>query len=275
MVMKKIYEEIGKKADYEEEIINFNNRVFNLLRELDTKLHVEDAWCGEQYDDTVYKKVANLLGDIFSKGGGLSNLARRLDDYKKALEENIIILKSTIKVLDESKPDLKETFLGWLDKELFSATPIDIGYKFRNGNIIVSIPNEFEKIVYEPYIWLKDKFPEAYENYQKALNDFTLKRNATCISHCYLALEGVVKNVLNISKASLDNESIRGQFIDKLGLTGKYKELLRGYCKAGHELARHASKEQNKTDSSIDRELVEFYLYTTGIFLRLTMQRMN
>jgi hypothetical protein len=80
----------------------------------------------------------------------------------------------------------------------------------------------------------------------------------------------LVKTFLNKDKR-LDNEEIRKDLIKQLGLEGDWGQLLYNYCKLAHEFSsRHGKKETGK-ELQLPIELVEFYIYFTGTFIRLIL----
>jgi len=82
------------------------------------------------------------------------------------------------------------------------------------------------------------------------------------ITHCYVAVEGVARNILGNGK-TLDNNRVG--LMEKLGLSQEWKALLSNFIRYANEFQRHASENRH----NLNPIEVEGFLYMTGVLLRM------
>jgi hypothetical protein len=92
------------------------------------------------------------------------------------------------------------------------------------------------------------------------------------ITNAYSSLESLVKTFLGKDK-SLDSQQTRAELIKKLQLEGDWGQLLNHFSKIAHEFSSRHGKSEANQDNELPPDLVEFYLYMTGTFIRLIMRR--
>lgn len=73
----------------------------------------------------------------------------------------------------------------------------------------------------------------------------------------------------------LDSEEIRTELIKKLGIEKDWGQLLYHYCDIAHEFSSRHGKKETREIQSLSSELIEFYIYLTGAFIRFIIQKMN
>ena len=111
--------------------------------------------------------------------------------------------------------------------------------------------------------WLVN-FPNEREDYLKALTGYTNKRLDDVIINCYLAVEGIARDILG-NKKTLDNN--REELIKKIGLSQEWKALLSNFINYANEFKRHASEKRH----SLNPIEVEAFLYLSGVLLRMAI----
>ena len=172
----------------------------------------------------------------------------------------------TLKVLEGVHGDLrleeqKQQLSGWIEAALSHAT-IDIGISWKDGMFYPSGAKELDaQLVEESLEWLS-KFPNERTDYRKALEAYINKEMDVVISDCYLAVEGLARQVLDNGK-TLDNNRV--DLLKKLDLSQEWKALLSNYIQYANEFKRHAGENRHQ----INPIEAEGFLYLSGLLLRL------
>jgi hypothetical protein len=158
-------------------------------------------------------------------------------------------------------PSAQQTLSRSIEAALGNAT-VDLGVTWNDGMFYPSGARELdEPLVEETFKWLAG-FPNERADYLKAVTGYASKRFGEVITNCYLAVEGVARNILGNSKA-LDKN--REGLMQKLGLSQEWKALLSNFINYANEFQRHASENRHK----LNPVEVEGFLYMTGVLLRM------
>lgn len=279
MSLKKFYEQLGIEAKYEEEIAKFNKRIILILENFHSEFYKE-----RYLMDTTYPRLINefafLIGESnINKYGPGGHYFAPIKDFfsdrkgEDAFYTNIInltlLLQASKTVLLPYQGHLYHLILAEA-KKVFEVTPIDIGYLFSGDTIIKKGAKELDqKLILENLTWLS-KYPAIKQSFENCLKDYLGKDYPDAITNAYASLEGLVKTFLGKDK-QLDNDETRKNLINKLGLGGNWGQLLYNYSKLAHEFSsRHGKKETGK-ELQLPVELIEFYIYITGTFIRLIL----
>jgi hypothetical protein len=274
MNLKKIYNNLGLETDLKKEILKFNERIHTIVHDLERYFYSE---LGE-YDDFLLNKALFKIG--------LAKTTRRFklfylvetNNSESSLKNNLLLIQIILDLLkqesyavslySEATQDLELKL-----KETFDLALLNIGYKFQDGEIIKIGAKELdEKLVLENLEWLKN-YPDSKEKFSNALRYYFKKNYPDAITNTYSALEGIVKVFLN-RDVRLDKEEVKIELLKKLNLDSYWNKIINNYCEIAHEFSsRHGRKKQKGQILKI--ELVEFYIYITGVFIRLISQKMN
>jgi len=270
MSVREIYEQLGIKAKYENEITKLNNRIILIVGNFDSQFLKRERNLRENVHPNLRKEFAFLIGD--------SDIRRSLKDFFRssmfvdAFQINIFNLKCLLEV--SKKVLLPTTYKDLYDfiveeaRRTIEITPIDIGYLFSGDTIIKKGAKELdEKLILDNLTWLS-KYPVIKQSYEASLKHYLGKNYPDAITNAYASLEGLVKTLLNTEKR-LDNDETRKNLINKLGLDGDWGQLLNYYCKLAHEFSSRHGKKETGEKLELAVELVEFYIYITGTFIRL------
>ena len=154
-----------------------------------------------------------------------------------------------------------------------------------NNRILITVDN-FHSKFYEDgdykYIYpnlIKEfaflsNYPNAKQLFGNSLKHYLTKHYYDAITNAYSSLESLVKTYLNRDK-QLDTDEVRNNLVKNLGLEDDWKQLLHYYCKLAHEFSTRHGKKETGEKSDLPLELTEFYIYITGTFLRLIIQKIN
>lgn len=284
MSLRTIYEQLGMEAKYEEEISKFNNRIILILDNYRSRFY-ENNYLNDEIYPKLIKEFAFLIGEskIYDYGpGGLSFVPLK-DFFKKnkekdAFQTNIknltILLEVSKKILWDTFHRNLYTFILTEAKRAIEVTPIDIGYLFSADTIIKKGARELdEKLILENLAWLSN-YPVIKQLFGNSLKHYLAKDYPDAITNAYSSLEGLVKTFLDKDKR-LDNEETRKDLIKQLGLGEDWGQLLYSYCKLAHEFSSRHGKKGTAEQLQLAMELVEFYIYITGTFMRLISQIMR
>ena len=272
MSLRNIYEQLGMEPEYEKEIAKLNNRIILIVDNFHLRFF--------KLEKSVYQRLLAFLTREFAFLIGESNIHRTLKDFFKSkmgtdtFQENILNLKC---LLEASKQVLMHTghkdiydFLVEEAKRAIESPPIDIGYIFSGDTIIKKGPRELdEKLILDNLTWLS-KYPAIKQSFENCLKDYLGKDYPDAITNAYASLEGLVKTFLGKDK-QLDNDETRKNLISKLGLEKDWGQLLYNYSKIAHEFSSRHGKKETGEKFELAPELVEFYIYITGTFMRLIL----
>jgi hypothetical protein len=173
--------------------------------------------------------------------------------------------------------DVSARILNKVVRAAISESEVDLGIEWKGGVFWPSGAKLLdEELVSEPMRWLDDpKYKNVLEPFQKGLkyymeaaNDASRLRDT--ITDMYEALEKMARIVNGNDKNLSANTP---SFVSNLGLSEHYANMLREYCRYAHAY-RHAAKQATERLPPNPHE-VEAFLYTTGLFIRLAVQRLD
>ena len=132
-----------------------------------------------------------------------------------------------------------------------------------------------ERLVNESLRWLSEpKYSTVYDPFGKALAHFVESEGkpqllTVVIRDMYEALEALAKIITG--RYSKDLSANRDIFISEVRASEHYKRLLKEYISYANEF-RHAARGPGAKPVP-SRSEVESFIYLTGLFVRLAMQR--
>lgn len=280
MTLSKIYQQLGWNVKYEDEVKKFNNRILLTVDNFRSKFYE-----GKDYEyiyPNLIKEFAFLLGEseyyrYGTEGKYYFELKEFFKDKADTFHTNIknltLLLESSRKTLVGSYSKYYTFLLGEIIK-IFEITPVDIGYLFTGKTIIKKGATELdEKLIVENLTWLAN-YPNAKQLFENSLKHYLTKHYHDAITNAYSSLESLVKTYLNKDKR-LDTDEVRNNLMKNLGLEGDWNQLLHYYCKLAHEFSSRHGKKESGGKSDLPLELTEFYIYVTGTFIRLIIQKIN
>lgn len=280
MNLKKIYEQLGIEANYQEEVSQLNHRIILIVDNFDSMISGSRAFYDRFYP-TLIKEFALLIGESRIEGNGV--MGSYYFPLKNFFKENINHFDMNIKKLTILLEASKKVFSGYEklynfilseSKRVIELSPIDIGYAFSGETIIKKGASELdETLVLENLTWL-EKYPNVRLLFENSLKHYLSKNFSDSITNSYSSLEGIVKTFLENDKR-LDNNETRKELIRQLGLEEDWGQLLFVYCKLAHEFSSRHGRKETGEQLQLSVELVEFYIYITGTFIRLISKVME
>jgi len=167
--------------------------------------------------------------------------------------------------------------LDTLVQHVISQSEVDLGIRWRDGVFWPSGAKVLdEALVNDPLQWLSDP---VYKNilapFKKGLSDYLQanrypERLSDTITDMYEAVEAMAKVATGNDR---DLSANRELFVRKLRLSGYYKKMLQDYISYANQF-RHAVEEGKQRVPPLAQE-VEAFIYTTGLFIRLAIERLT
>jgi len=248
---------------------NFVNRVLNLIEVWLPQLQAHYSSRKSEYD-RILELVAARLGKRYESN-------HRFEDYTNS---DFIQLLHALEALYSEFEHFKTGEEGVLEKlviaEALSQSEIDLGVEWRGGSFWPSGAKLLdEALINENLKWLSDR---GYDNvlapFEKGLRDFLEahrkpERLADTITDMYEAFEALAKVVTGRDRDLSANAEL---FVSTLKLSNYYKKMLKDYISYACEY-RHAVDQDRQRVPPIPQE-VEAFIYTTGLFIRLAIERL-
>ncbi len=182
------------------------------------------------------------------------------DDFTKTLK----ILVSLYSVCKNEMETQKE-ISNYISLAMESSA-LDLGINWKEGMFYPSGAKELDKdIIEEPFEWL-GAFTDTKEDFKKALSAYFKKDYPSTIDHCYLAIEGLARQVLNNTKVIKNNFD---ELIKIMDLSPEWKSILNKWYEFANEYKRHASTKRN----NLTKKETEAFFYLSGIFIRLILEK--
>lgn len=248
----------------------FTNRILNGLESAFPLL--EDSNEEVDYSDFIgiNSYVANKLGqryDIY----GFTEYADTNDflQFLQALEA----LHEAFEQYHDDRPHI----LGRIIQSAISSSEVDLGIQWREGHFWPSGANLLDdELVDKSLGWLRNDptysnvlapFEKGLSHYLEATKDSN--KLSDTITDMYEALEALTKIVCENDK---DLSANRESFVSRLRLSQHYAKMLKDYSGYANEY-RHGV-EQTKQRITPNRNEVEAFIYTTGLFIRLAIQQL-
>ena len=257
-MLEEFYQDFGITFSLEEERQKFVNRindvVFNDLKER-YEYH-------KVFEYVAYKKGLNPSDHLISSGynGYRSPNLRSLtdDEFLPTLEILVILSLYYVVLPDEFEGKKLDSHI----RAALSNAQVDLGVIWDGSTFHKSGAENLDRaLIIDPLKWLSE-YPEAHEDYRKALAAFYTDDYENAIHSCYLSVEGLARKMLNNKKVLASNKDV---FLTSLNLGSAWSTILAKYIEYANDYSRHASEKRVE----IKGGEVEALIYLTGLLLRL------
>lgn len=262
-MMKEIYNRLGLTSTLDEESRKFVKRISVALAELESVAYVNNYNLSK-----VSRKIALALGE---------DIRGYLNQYLEpdaVLADAVYLAQVVIDLLRAEYRDLYDVFWGDVAKA-FEYSVVNLGYRFERAKFTKTGAEELDqKLLLEPLDWLRT-FPNSGEAFERSLTSLLRNELKDAVTNSYSSFESLAKTILRSDK-SLDSDESRRELVKSLELEKEWGQMFYWYCKSAHEFSsRHGQREGNGSEVGLTYELAEFYVYMTGTFIRLTIQRVG
>jgi len=245
----------------------FMNRIINLL-EVGFQ-YVEfggiDANITSHSDER--RSIALALGTKFRWDSRFSDYVS--NDFLKCL--------LGLEALYQALRPFEQVKLDKLVEHAISQSEVELGISWKEGVFWPSGAKLLdEALVNEPLQWLSNlQYRNVLTPFEKGLRHFLEaskypERLSDAVTDMYEAVEAIAKVVTG--RPDKDLSANRELFVSRLGLSDYYKKMLKDYISYANEF-RHAVEEGRERVPPLAQE-VEAFIYTTGLFIRLAIERL-
>jgi len=258
-MLKDIYKRLNLETDLKKEQDKFIKRIQLIFEKVDSKHH---SYCGgpDNYLYNVSNKIAFQLGE---------EKRDLLEEYldNPTIERVLTVSEIFLHVIKNVQGFYSENkYLPLEIEETINLSIIDLGISFKNRKFYIKGAEELdEKLIFEPLEWLDD-YPKTKIFFEGALKENLQKDYPDAITKSYSALESLVKTLLN-NNTNL-NKNIP-KLLEKLNLPDQWGKILFNFCDYAHEFSSRHGKEEGTKPLKINSEIVEAYIYFTGLIIRL------
>lgn len=263
MSVKEFDKTFGLETSIEEEKKRFIIRIENSLFDFFQK-----SYSFMEYEQ-LFKKVCYQLGeDAIELIGQNSYLQRRIPDLsalsKKDFVKTMRVAVALYKTVVEHNPNTK-IYIANLINDALEKASLNLGVKWADGVFYPTGDKLLDKELIDTSLSLLDKFPNEKTDLKNALDNYNAKSLYGVVENCYIAVEGISRQLLN-NKKTLDRN--REELIGLLKFSKYWDEIYLNYLKYAHEYRRHAG--ENRHD--LKPEEVEGFLYMTCLIIRATLR---
>ncbi len=262
-MLKDIYKRLNLETDLKKEQKKFIKRIQLIFKIIDSK-HISYIGGPDNYLSDVSNKMAFLLGEEKR-----SFLKEYLDN--PTIERVLTVSEIFLNVLKNAPGFYSEIkYVPFKIEETINLSIIDLGISLKNGKFYKKGAKELdEKLIFEPLEWLND-YPKTKIFFEGALKENLRKDYPDATTKSYSALESLVKTFLN------NNTNLKRnipKLLEKLNLPNQWGKILFNFCDYAHEFSsRHGKGEKTKI-AIASPEIVEAYIYFTGLIIRLVILR--
>lgn len=214
-------------------------------------------------------QVANRLGEEYRRSETLEAYSR--SDFYITLQ----VLEFAYHALVE--PKIKNR-LSRLISSIIRQSEVDIGITWKDGYFLKKGAQLLdEHLVNEPLRWLTNpRYSSVHQPYQRGLERYLkCERDPSqlpdVITDIYQALEALAKVITG--RPDKDLSSNAEIFMSKVAGNKHHKGMLKAYIAYANEF-RHAVGPR-ETKRKPDSPEVENFIYLTGVFIRLAIERFN
>lgn len=246
-------------------IVNF----FNFLGLIDSSFE-------QILNDKEYFKFCAMTGtptvNAFTNNDIFRLFRHYSDDFLEYLSFCVALVNAKEKKANDSFP--RKDIIKFLEKNLNdSHIPFEVLYdEKKNYFIFPKGAKELDDaLVSEPLEWLKS-YPKSHKTFCIALQQYSEGIYIRDVAdNLRKALEEFLQEFLNNTKNLENNKKeickyLGEQNVDP-GISGLYKPLMEAYKNINDRIAKHNDK--------VDKKLLEFLLYQTGVLIRMTITIKN
>jgi hypothetical protein len=262
-MLKDIYKRLNLETDLKKEQEKFIKRIQLIFKNIESK-HLSPAGGPNNYLYSVSNGMAFLLGE---------EKRECLEEYldNPTIERVLTVSEIFLNVI-ENAPGFyseKKDFPRKIE-EAINLSIIDLSFYFKNGKFYKKGAIELdEKLILETLDWLND-YPKTKLFFEGALKENLHKDYPDAITKSYSALESTVMTILNNNTNLKKNIP---KLLEKLNLPDQWGKILFNFCAYAHEFSSRHGKGEKTKKAIVTPEIVEAYIYFTGLVIRLVILR--
>jgi len=265
MSVKEFDKIFGLSSSIEEEKTKFINRIENTVFSFFAR-NFEF-----QEKQRLFKFVCYQLGlDADELIRQNSFMATNIPTFDSISNKDFIqTLRTTVAIYNgfSDRKDIQE-FITKVVTDALEKSTLNLGIKWTDGIFYPTGDKLLDKELIDTAVSLLDQYPNEKTDLKNALDNYNSKSLYGVVENCYIAVEGISRNLLN-NKRTLDNN--REDLLRLLQFSKYWDKIFLNYLSYAHEYRRHAG--ENRHD--LKPEEVEGFLYLTCLIIRSTLRAFN
>ena len=182
---------------------------------------------------------------------------------KKDFVQTLRVVVAIYKCVSD-KPNTQRFITSYVADAIEKAN-LNLGVKWADGIFYPTGDKFLDTELIDNSLSLLDKFPSEKTDLKNALDNYYAKSLYGVVENCYIAVEGIGRQLLG-NKKTLDNN--REDLLRLLQFSKYWDKIFLNYLSFAHEYRRHAG--ENRHD--LKPEEVEGFLYLTCLIIRATIR---
>jgi hypothetical protein len=262
MSLKEFDKTFGLSTTLEEEKLCFINRIensvfdmFEMNYDYQEYLYLFERVCyhlGEDANELIHQN--SFLRTTIPKLKTLSN-----KDFIKTLR---VLVALYISVSD--KPDTQKIISIFILRAIENAN-LNLGIKWADGVFYPTGDSFLDTELIDTSLSLLDRYPKEKIDLKNALDNYYAKSLYGVVENCYIAIEGLARQLLN-NKKTLDNNI--ANLLQLLQFSKYWDKIFLNFLRFAHEFRRHAGENRHDLKPSE----VEGFLYLSCLIIRATIK---
>lgn len=265
MSVKEFDKTFGLLTSIDEEKNRFINRIENSIFN-----SIKTDYGFTSYS-SLFRDVCYLLGedatDIIRQNSFVNTTIPNFTTLsKKDFVQTMRVIVALYKSVSD-KPNTQRFITSYVVDALERAN-LNLGVKWVDGVFYPTGDKFLDEELIDTSLSLLDKYPNEKKDLKIALDSYNSKNLYGVVENCYIAIEGIGRQLLN-NKKTLDNN--KEDLLRLLQFSSYWDKIFLNYLKYAHEYRRHAG--ENRHD--LKPEEVEGFLYLTCLIIRATLRTNN
>lgn len=262
MSVKEFDKTFGLGSSIDEEKIRFVNRIENTVFNAFVENYEFEAY------QELFEKVCYQLGEdateiIRQNSFMYTSIPNFKELSKKDFIQTLRIVIAIYKCLSDNENSQKKITHYIIDA--LERANLNLGVRWADGVFYPTGDKLLDVELIDTSLSLLDKYPNEKIDLKNALDNYNSKSLYGVVENCYLAVEGIGRQLLN-NKRTLDNN--KEGLLQLLHFSKYWDKIFLNYLSYAHEYRRHAG--ENRHD--LKPEEVEGFLYLTCLIIRATLR---
>ncbi len=262
MSVKEFDKTFGLGSSIDEEKIRFVNRIENTVFNAFVETYEFDAY--QELFERVCYQLGEDASEIIRQNSFMHTSIPNFKQLsKKDFVQTLRILVAIYKCLSD-KENTQKIINSYITDALERAN-LNLGVRWADGVFYPTGDKLLDAELIDTSLSLLDKYPNEKIDLKNALENYNSKSLYGVVENCYIAVEGIGRQLLN-NKRTLDNN--REDLLRLLQFSKYWDKIFLNYLSYAHEYRRHAG--ENRHD--LKPEEVEGFLYLTCLVIRATLR---
>ena len=262
MSVKEFDKTFGLGSSIDEEKTRFVNRIENTVFNAFVENYEFDAY--QELFERVCYQLGEDASEIIRQNSFMHTSIPNFKQLsKKDFVQTLRILVAIYKCLSD-KENTQKIITSYITDALERAN-LNLGVRWADGVFYPTGDKLLDVELIDTSLSLLDKYQNEKIDLKNALDNYNSKSLYGVVENCYIAVEGIGRQLLN-NKRTLDNN--REDLLKLLQFSKYWDKIFLNYLSYAHEYRRHAG--ENRHD--LKPEEVEGFLYLTCLVIRATLR---